>query len=290
MSNWGFTRNLSQQALRKNKIIIQYKPVRFIKHFKLKLKTFTQQHRPKKNLLIGGIQPVIDALNNGEQLERIYLQNTISSPEADELRRVAAEFEVPVNKVPFEKLRNFNLENNKGCIALKSKIKYQNLQDIISFTVENGEIPLLLMLDGITDIRNIGALARTAFCCGVHAIIIPEKGVGALGEDAITTSAGALENIAVCRVKTLHHAIDEIHLNGIKVFASEMTAEENVFDIDFKEPCAIIMGSEDKGIQSSLYKMCDNRFKIPMQKNFESLNVSVAAGMILYEAMRQRIV
>ena len=254
------------------------------------MKTYTQQHRPKKNLLIGGIPSVIDALKNGENLERIYLQKTISSPEADELKRVAAEFEVPVNKVPFEKLRNFNLENNKGCIALKSKIKYQNLQDIISFTVENGETPLLLMLDGITDIRNIGALARTAFCCGVHAIIIPEKGVGALGEDAITTSAGALESIAVCRVKTLHQAIDEIRLNGIKVFASEMTAEENVFDINLKEPCAIIMGSEDKGIQSSLYKLCDNRFNIPMQKNFESLNVSVAAGMILYEAMRQRIV
>jgi 23S rRNA (guanosine2251-2'-O)-methyltransferase len=253
-------------------------------------KPFTQQHRPRKNLLIGGIPAVIEAMRNGEQLERIYLQNTIFSDEADELKRVAAEFEIPVNKVPFEKLRNFNLENNKGCIALRSKIKYQNLQDIISFTVENGEIPLLLMLDGITDIRNIGALARTALCCGVHAIIIPEKGVGALGEDAITTSAGALEKIAVCRVKTLHHAIDEIHLNGIKVFASEMTAEENVFDIDFKEPCAIIMGSEDKGIQSSLYKVCDNGFKIPMQKNFESLNVSVAAGMILYEAMRQRIV
>jgi len=248
-----------------------------------------QQHRPKKNLLIATIPAVIDAMQKGENLERIYLQNTISSPEVEELKRIADEFEVPINKVPFEKLRNFNIENNKGCIALKSKIKYQNLQDIISFTVENGETPLLLLLDGITDIRNIGALARTALCCGVHAIIIPERGVGALGEDAITTSAGALENIAVCRVKTLQQAIEEIHLNGIKVFASEMTAAENVFDIDFKEPSAIIMGSEDKGIQSSLYKLCDNRFKIPMQKDFESLNVSVAAGMILYEAMRQRI-
>jgi len=252
-------------------------------------KTFTQQHRPKKNLLIGGIPSIIDAMKNGEQLERIYLQNTISSPEAEELKRVALEFEIPVNKVPFEKIRNFNLENHKGCIAIRSKIKYQNLQDVISFTVENGETPLLLMLDGITDIRNIGALARTAYCCGVHAIVIPEKGVGALNEDAITTSAGALENIAVCRVKSLHNAIDEMHLNGIKVFASEMTATENVFEINFKEPCAIIMGSEDKGIQSSLYKACDNRFKIPMKNNFESLNVSVAAGMILYEALRQRI-
>jgi len=252
-------------------------------------KTFTQQHRPKKNLLIGGIHSVIDAMKNGEQLERIYLQDTISGEEADELKRVALEFEVPVNKVPFEKIRNFNLENPKGCVAIKSKIRYQNLQDVISLIVENGEIPLLLMLDGITDIRNIGALARTAYCCGIHAIVIPEKGVGALSEDAITTSAGALEKLAVCRVKTLHSAIDEMHLNGIKVFASEMTASENVFDINLKEPCAIILGSEDKGIQSSLYKLCDGKFKIPMQKDFESLNVSVAAGMILYEAMKQRI-
>ncbi|HSN07403.1 MAG TPA: 23S rRNA (guanosine(2251)-2'-O)-methyltransferase RlmB [Hanamia sp.] len=252
-------------------------------------KTFTQQHRPKKNLLIGGISSVIDAMKSGVQLERIYLQNTISGEDADELKRVALEFEVPVNKVPFEKIRNFNLENPKGCIAIKSKIKYQNLQDVISFIVENGETPLLLMLDGITDIRNIGALARTAFCCGVQAIVIPEKGVGALNEDAINTSAGALENIAVCRVKTLHSAIDEMHLNGIKVFASEMKAEEKVFDINFKEPCGIIMGSEDKGIHPSLYKLCDKSFKIPMEKDFESLNVSVAAGMILYEAMKQRM-
>lgn len=252
-------------------------------------KPFIQQHRPKKNLLIGGIASVIEAMKSGEQLERIYLQNTISSADADELRQVALQFEVPVNKVPFEKIRNFNLENHRGCVAVRSKIKYQNLQDVISLIVENGEIPLLLLLDGITDIRNIGALARTAFCCGVHAIVIPEKGVGALNEDAIATSAGALENISVCRVKSLHSAIDELHLNGIKVFASDMKAGENVFEIDLKEPCAIVIGSEDKGIQLSLYKVCDNRFKIPMQNNFESLNVSVAAGMILYEAMKQRM-
>ena len=229
-------------------------------------------------------------MKSGVQLERIYLQDTFSGEDADELKLVAREFEVPVNKVPFEKIRNFNLENPKGCIAIKSKIKYQNLQDVISFVVENGETPLLLLLDGITDIRNIGALSRTAYCCGVHAIVIPEKGVGALNEDAINTSAGALEKIAVCRVKSLHEAIDEIHLNGIKVFASEMKAEAKVFDVNFKEPCAIIMGSEDKGIHPSLYKLCDKSFKIPMQTDFESLNVSVAAGMILYEAMKQRTV
>lgn len=252
-------------------------------------KTFTQQHRPKKNLLIGGIPSVIDAMKSGVQLERIYLQNNITGDETEELKNVALEFEVPVNKVPFEKIKGFNLERPNGCIAIKSKIKYQNLQDVISFVVENGEVPLMLLLDGITDIRNIGALARTAYCCGVHAIVIPEKGVGALNEDAINTSAGALENIAVCRVKSLHIAIDELHLNGIKAFASEMKAATKIFDLNFKEPCAIIMGSEDKGIHPSLYKLCDESFNIPMQKDFESLNVSVAAGMILYEAMRQRM-
>lgn len=253
-------------------------------------KTFTPQHRPKKNLLIGGIPGIIGAMKTGVQLERIYLQNTISGQEADELKMIAEQFEVPVNKVPFEKIRSFNLENSNGCIALKSKIKYQDLQDVISFVVEKGEVPLILLLDGITDIRNIGAIARTAYCCGVHAIVIPQKGVGALNEDAINTSAGALENIAVCRVKSLHNAIDELHLNGIKVFASEMKATAKVYEINFTDPCSIIMGSEDKGIHPSLYKLCDDSFKIPMEKNFESLNVSVAAGMILYEAMRQRLI
>ena len=252
-------------------------------------KPFVQQHRPKKNLLIAGISSVIEAMDAGQQLERIYLQSTVNSPEAERLRSVAEKYGIPVNKVPFEKLRNFNLENHNGCIAVKSKIQYQDLQDVISLIVENGEIPLLLMLDGITDIRNIGALSRTAYCCGVHAIVIPEKGVGALNEDAIATSAGALENIAVCRVKSLMIAIEEMHLNGIRVFASEMTAAVNIFDLDFKEPCAILLGSEDKGIQPALYKVSDARFKIPMQHNFESLNVSVAAGMILYEVMKQRM-
>jgi 23S rRNA (guanosine2251-2'-O)-methyltransferase len=253
-------------------------------------KPFVQQHRPKKNLLIVGIPAIIEAMNNGQQLERIYLQSTSHSPETEDLRLAAEKFGIPINKVPFEKIRNFNIENHHGCIAVRSKIHYQDLQDVISLIVENGETPMLLLLDGITDIRNIGAIARSAYCCGVHAIVIPEKGVGALNEDAITTSAGALEILPVCRVKSLTNAIDEMHLNGIKVFASDMKADVAIFDIDFKEPCAIIMGSEDKGIQPVLYKLCDERFKIPMKKDFESLNVSVAAGMILYEAMKQRII
>ena len=248
-----------------------------------------QQHRPKKSSLIVGQKKVIEAMHAGEQIERIYLASNIFGKTSDELRKIADEHLIPVNKVPVEKINAFNVENHEGCIALRGKIKYQDLQQVISFVVDGGEVPLFLILDGVTDIRNIGALARTAYCCGVHAIIIPDKGTGALNDDAIATSAGALEHISVCRVTSLMKAIDELHLNGIKVYASEMTAEKKIFDLNFSEPCALVMGSEDKGIYPALMKVCDEQFSIPMKNNFESLNVSVAAGMILFEAMRQRL-
>jgi 23S rRNA (guanosine2251-2'-O)-methyltransferase len=215
--------------------------------------------------------------------------STIHGDVIDEIKKLAAENQIPINKVPVEKLNSFNISNHQGCVALKSKVQYQDLQQVISFVVESGQTPLFLILDGITDIRNIGGIARTAYCCGVQAIIIPEKGVGALNEDAITTSAGALEKISICRVNSLMKAVDDLHLNGIKVYASEMTAEKNVFELDLKEPCAIIMGSEDKGIFPALMKIADEQFKIPMVGDFESLNVSVATAMILYEGMKQRL-
>jgi 23S rRNA (guanosine2251-2'-O)-methyltransferase len=255
------------------------------------MKNFRQQpqSRPRKNTLVIGRQKVINALKEGKQLERIYLVQTVHGPEIDEVRKLADQFNVPINKVPVEKLNGFNITDHEGCVAVIAKIQYQDLQNVISKVTDEGASPLFLILDGVTDIRNIGAIARTAFCCGVHAIIIPDKGVGALNEDAIQTSAGALEKIAVCRVSSLMKAVDTLHLNGIKVFASEMTAEKSIFDCDFKEPVAIIMGSEDKGIYPALLKIADTPFHIPMAGKFESLNVSVAAGMILYEVMRQRV-
>ncbi len=248
-----------------------------------------QQHRPKKNTLVVGRIAVIEAMKAGKQLERIYLQTTIHGDVVDEIRKLAEQQLIPINKVPVEKLNNFNVSNHEGCIALISKIQYQNLQDIISFTVDKGETPLFLILDGITDIRNIGAIARSAFCFGVNAIIIPDKGVGALNEDAILTSAGALEKIAVCRVNSLMKTVDELHLNGIKVFASEMTATKKLFELNVSEPCAIVMGGEEHGVYQPLLKICDEQFQIPMVADFDSLNVSVATGIILYEVMKQRI-
>lgn len=253
------------------------------------MKNFRQQHRPKKSSLVIGRTAVLGALSSGQQLDRIYLDTRATGEDISEIKRLAAQNGVPVNYVPAAKLNSFNVTNHEGCVAQIAKVQYQNLQDVLSFVIENGDSPLLLILDGITDIRNIGGIARTAYCTGVHAIIIPDKGIGALNEDAILTSAGALEKIPICRVNSLMKAVDELHLNGIKVYASEMNAAKNIAEADFKEPCAIVMGSEEKGIYPALMKICDEKIKIPMAGDFESLNVSVATGIILYEAMKQRL-
>ncbi|MDB5197590.1 MAG: methyltransferase, partial [Flaviaesturariibacter sp.] len=203
------------------------------------MKNFRPQQRPKKNTLVIGKKAVIEALEAGKQLDRIYVQANGYKDMQEEVRRVATQYAVPVNYVPVEKLNSFNIGEHGGCVAIISKVHYQDLQQVISFIVDKGEAPLLLILDGITDVRNIGAIARTAFSTGVHAIIIPDKGVGALNEDAMLTSAGALEKITICRVNSLMKAVDELRLNGIKVLASEMTATKTTFDMDFKEPVAI---------------------------------------------------
>jgi 23S rRNA (guanosine2251-2'-O)-methyltransferase len=247
-----------------------------------------QHHRPKKNTLIVGRDAVMSAIREGKNLDRIYVQSNVQGSWVEELKALANTVQVPINKVPVEKLNSFNVFNHEGCVAQISKIQYQDLQSIISFTVENGKTPLFILLDGVTDIRNIGAIARSAYSFGADAIIIPDRGVGALNEDAILTSAGALEKLSICRVNSLMKAVDDLHLNGIKVYASEMKAEKQITSMDFTEPVAIVMGGEEKGIYPALMKQCDASFQIPMPGDFESLNVSVATGIILYEVCRQR--
>ncbi|MBU6159245.1 MAG: 23S rRNA (guanosine(2251)-2'-O)-methyltransferase RlmB [Bacteroidetes bacterium] len=246
-----------------------------------------QQQRPKKSTLIAGSKQVIQALKDGIVLDRIYVQQT-PTDWLQEIKQTAAQYGVPIFKVPIEKINHFHIEGHHGCVGQKSLIHYYELQDIINQVNEKGQVPLFLILDGITDIRNIGAISRTAWCCGVHGLIIPDKGVGALNEDALLTSAGALESIPVCRVKSLMQAVDTLRLNGIKVYAAEMKAETSLFDCNLYEPFAVVLGGEEKGIYPALAKICDEKFSIPMHHQFESLNVSVAGGMILCEAMRQR--
>ena len=243
----------------------------------------------KKSSLIIGRQPLIESFNAGRAIDKILLQKNVTGDNIGDIRKLATQHNVPIQYVPIEKLNSISRANHQGVIAFAALVQYLNLQQVIDHVVQQGVTPLFIMLDGVTDVRNIGAIARTAVCCGAQALIIPDKGVGALNEDAMKASAGALEKIHVCRVNSLMKAVDDLHLNGISVFASEMTANKKLFELDLTAPCCVIMGSEDKGVFKPLMKICDETFNIPMSGDFESLNVSVATGMILYEAVKQRL-
>lgn len=243
----------------------------------------------KKPSIIIGRQPVIEALESGRPIDKILLQANVSGDVIGKIRHLAKENNIPVQVVPPEKLNSFTRSNHQGCIALVALVKYMDLQQVIDHVTSSGVAPLFLMLDGVTDVRNIGGMVRTAVCCGAQALIIPDKGVGALNEEAFKASAGALEKIQVCRVGSLLKAIDDLHLNGIRVFESGMNQDKKLQDLDFKVPSCIVMGSEDKGVQPYISKAADEHFSIPMSGDFNSFNVSVAAGIILYEAMKQRL-
>lgn len=241
----------------------------------------------KKNI-IAGRNPVTEALKSGQTIDKILMFRNASGDSAQEIRKLAKEMNVPVQYVPSEKLNGLTNVQHQGVVAYKSSVVYQDLQQVIDWINGNGETVLFVMLDGITDVRNIGAIARSAVCCGAQAIIVPDKGVGAMNEDAMKSSAGALEHIQICRVNSLLKAVDTLHLNGIKVFTSEMKASKKIFQIDLTEPCCIVMGNEEKGVQPYMSKAADEHFTIPMKGEFDSFNVSVATGIILYEAMKQR--
>lgn len=232
---------------------------------------------------------MIEAIRSGRPLDKILLQRNTSGEPIEEIRALAREYNIPIQVVPGEKLDSVTRANHQGVIAFAALVQYLDLQEVIDHIVSSGATPLLVMLDGVTDVRNIGAIARSAVCCGAQALIIPDKGVGALNEEAMKSSAGALERLNVCRVNSLLKAVDSLHLNGIRVFTSEMNADKKIFELDLTGPCCIVMGSEDKGVQPYIRKAADEHFKIPMAGDFDSFNVSVATGIILYEAMKQRI-
>ena len=244
---------------------------------------------PKQDKLIIGRQPLIEAINAGKAIDKILFQKNAEGESIGAIRHLAKEKNIPIQVVPIEKLNGLSRANHQGVMAFVASVVYMDLQQVIDHTVASGEVPLFVMLDGVTDVRNIGAIARSAVCTGAHAIIIPDKGVGALNEEAMKSSAGALELIHICRVNSLLKAVDTLHLNGIQVFTSEMRAEKNVADLVLNEPCCLIMGDEGKGVQPYIAKAADQFFKIPMAGVFDSYNVSVATGIILYEAMKQRM-
>jgi 23S rRNA (guanosine2251-2'-O)-methyltransferase len=243
----------------------------------------------KKSQLIIGRQPLMETIRSGRAVDKILLQRNTAGESIAEIRQLAREYNIPVQVVPAEKLDSLTRANHQGVIAFGGLVQYMDLQQVIDHVVGAGGTPLFMMLDGVTDVRNIGAIARSALCCGAQALVIPDKGTGALNEEAMKSSAGALELIHICRVASLLKAVDTLHLNGIKVFTSEMNAPKKVFELPLAEPCCIVMGSEDKGVQAYIHKAADEHFTIPMAGDFDSFNVSVAAGIILYEAMKHRL-
>ncbi len=239
--------------------------------------------------LLVGRKPVLEALEQGVTIEKIFLLRTATGEDIVRIKQKAKELNIPVSQVPVEKLDYLTKVQHQGIVAWTSLLQYVDLQAGISYVVEKGETPLFLLLDGITDVRNVGAIARSALCCGAQGIILPTSHAASLNEDAIKTSAGALRKILLCRTPSVQQAMDVLRLNGIQILGTQMKGSVPVYESDLTIPSVIVMGAEDTGISKEVLKRADQLIRIPMVNNFDSLNVSVAAGMILYEALRQRL-
>lgn len=251
----------------------------------------TKPLRAKKesNQMIFGIRAVIEALQSGKDIDAIYVQRGLTGGVFQELKALLRDRAINFQMVPPEKLNRITTKNHQGVIAFISPVTYQRIEDIIPSLFEKGEVPLIMVLDGITDVRNFGAIARTAECAGVHAIVVPVKGSAQINPDAIKTSAGALFKIPVCREENLHKTVKFLQESGLFVVACTEKTNDYLYAPDYTMPVAIVMGSEEDGISNEIIRAADYLAKIPMFGEIHSLNVSVSAGVILYEAVRQRI-
>jgi 23S rRNA (guanosine2251-2'-O)-methyltransferase len=242
----------------------------------------------KREKLIFGLRPVIEAVKSGKTLDKILIQRDLKSELFKELRKNLSETGVPCQYVPVEKLNKITRKNHQGVVAYLSSITYYQIEDILPGLFEAGAVPLVLVLDRITDVRNFGAIARTAECAGVDVLIIPSKGSAQINEDAIKTSAGALHKIPVCRSGSLPETINYLKESGLQIIAASEKATNLYYQVDYSKPSAIIMGSEEDGISRAILNIAEHRVYIPVLGKIESMNVSVAAGVIIYEAVRQR--
>lgn len=242
----------------------------------------------EKSDMIYGTRAVMEAIRAGKQIEKIMIQSGLTNDLIKELIYTAKENQVAYTFVPAEKLKRMSAKNHQGVICLLSSVTYVPLQNVIDKAYQEGREPLLIILDRVTDVRNFGAIARTAECAGVDAIIIPEKGSAPITSDAMKTSAGALNYLSVCREKEIKKTIKFLHDNGIKVIACTEKTQKTVYDTDVAGPVALIMGSEEDGISNELLREADELVSIPMKGKIGSLNVSVATGIALYEIVRSR--
>ncbi len=242
----------------------------------------------KKDNYIFGIHAVMEAVQAGKDLDKVLVRRGTGSDLLKKLTGALSRMEISVQQVPVEKLNRITGKNHQGVIAFLSEISYVDITTLLPSIFESGEDPLILLLDGVSDVRNFGAIARSAECAGVHAIVIPASGSAAINADAIKTSAGALHRIPVCRHRDLLTVMRFLSDSGLSLYAATEKASDSMYETDMTGPAGLILGSEDTGISPQLLKISDSWVSIPMKGTIASLNVSVAAGVVLFEMLRQR--
>ncbi|HCH41268.1 23S rRNA (guanosine(2251)-2'-O)-methyltransferase RlmB [Alistipes communis] len=240
------------------------------------------------NNLIFGIRPVVEAIEAGREIEKLYIRKGAEGQLMTELRDLCLRHRVRVQEVPVEKLNRLVRGNHQGVVAQIAAIAYVQLDDILE-RVPDDETPLVVVFDGVTDVRNFGAIARSAECAGAHGLIAPLKNSAPVNAEAIRASAGALTTIPVCRVGSIRNTIKTLQAEGFQVVAATEKSRKLLYDADLRRPTALVMGAEETGISKEVLKLCDERLAIPLIGRIESLNVSAAAAVMLFEVVRQRI-
>ena len=238
---------------------------------------------------IFGIRAVIEAIKAGKQIDKLMIKAGLKGELFFELMKLVKDLQIPFQYVPNERINRVTMKNHQGVLAFISPIEFQNIENILPSIFEAGKTPLIVILDKVTDVRNFGAITRTAECANIDAIIIPEKGSAQISGDAVKTSAGALLKIPVCRVKNLSETIKYLQQSGIQLVAATEKASDFYYKVDFSIPTAILLGAEDRGVDMEYLKVADQMVKIPILGEIESLNVSVAASILMYEAVKQRL-
>ena len=241
----------------------------------------------KQNKMIFGVHPLLEALESGREIDKIFVRRGLRSDEIQRIMTIARERIIPVQSVPVEKLDRLTQRNHQGVIAFLAEVEYTNLEQLIPMIYEEGRAPFVILLDGLTDVRNFGAIARSAECAGADAIIIPERGSVSVTGDAIKTSAGALLRIPVCRVSSIPWAIRLLQGNGIRIATASERGREIYTETNLSKPIALVMGSEETGPSDESLRLSDSIVRIPQVGSIGSLNVSVAAGILMYEVLRQ---
>lgn len=241
--------------------------------------------------LIYGHHPVVEAIKAGKPVEKVFFQQGLRGELEKEIRQLTRSRDIPLQVVPIEKLNKLVRGNHQGVAAWLALVEFHDLEKVLPAVLAKGEIPLLLLLDGITDVRNFGAICRSAECAGVHAVVIPQSGSAPASEDAMKASAGALARVRLCRVRSMYSTVEWLQQSDVQVIATALTTQAvPVYEVDFRQPTAILMGPEGEGLAPKLIKMADQAAKIPQLTDFDSYNVSVATGIVLYEAIRQRLI